>query len=69
MTCISNTTTEREIKITSTMVDAGCNALWDSDYGNSPTVLSEDVITAILWEVLTAGGFLPKMCLDPSVTQ
>lgn len=69
MSCIANATTEREIEITSTMVEAGCNTLWDSDYPNSPTVMSKDLVTAILWEALKAGGFLPKMRSDPSVAQ
>jgi hypothetical protein len=68
MSRIANATTRGEIEITSRMVEAGCNALWDSDYG-LPTVRSEDVIMTILLEALKAGGFLPKMRLDPSVAR
>jgi hypothetical protein len=54
------------IEITPKMIDAGCDALWDSGYGSS-TVMSIDVITSIIRAALEAGGFLPKMPLDQSV--
>jgi hypothetical protein len=59
-------TSTSEIEITPAMIAAGCDALWDSDYG-LPTVGSVDVVAAILWAALEAGGFSPKRFSDQPV--
>jgi hypothetical protein len=42
------------------MIDAGTNALWDSDYPKNPAAFSEDVVWSILYRALQAGGFSPQ---------
>jgi hypothetical protein len=59
----NETKSTTEIEITLAMIEAGCDALWDSDYGH-PTSRSIDVIISILFEALKTGGFSPKMSLD-----
>jgi hypothetical protein len=59
----NETKSTTEIVITPAMIEAGCDALWDSDYGH-PTSRSIDVMVSILFEALKAGGFSPKMSSD-----
>jgi hypothetical protein len=55
----------KEIEIAPEMIEAGCEALWDSDYGNDRTTRSSDVVVSILFKALKAAGFSPRTLLDP----
>ena len=48
---------EDEIEITPAMIEAGCEALWDTEYGSCPTTRSAEVVELILEASLRAAGF------------
>jgi hypothetical protein len=53
-----------DIEVTQEMIDAGCDALLDSDFNRDPTVRVENVVFAILLRALQAAGFSPRKSQD-----
>jgi hypothetical protein len=50
-----------EIEVTPEMIEAGREALLDSDYRSDNTVRSSDVAANIIFAALLYAGFSPKM--------